>query len=127
MTIKDQELLAEAYLTEVFGFGSKPQMIDIKKELDPESYNIVTSVFQSNPSLQAFVQSCNKISCLIDKNKIPKICNILKKEYDASTESDERSDSIIDAHDVLAQLYSPASNYHSTAPSQPWGYEPPNG
>jgi len=126
MTIKDQELLAEAYLTEIFGFGSKPEMIDIKKELDPESYSIVASVFRNNPSLHDYIQSCNKGSCLIDKNKLPKICNLLKKQYDATDHSSENLDAVIDAHDALVQLYQPTSGYVSSGQSQPWGYKPAN-
>lgn len=126
MTNKDQELIAEAYLNEIFGLGSKPQMIDLKKELDPESYNVVANVFRMNSNLRNYSQSCNKISCMIDKNNIPKICGILKKEYDSTDDSSERLDAIIDAHDALIQLHQPTSGYQSSADPQPWGYKPAN-
>jgi hypothetical protein len=125
MTAKDQELISEAYLNEVFGFGSKPQMIDLKTKLDPESYDLVTMVFRSNPAIRHFTHTCNSNSCLIDKNKIPKICSILKKQHE-TMDNDETSDNILDTHDILTQVYEPLS-YKSDRPPEPWGYEPPQG
>ena len=38
MNNTDNQLIAEAYLNEIFGFDKKPEMIDLKKQLDPQSY-----------------------------------------------------------------------------------------
>ncbi len=122
MTAKDQELLAEAYMTEVFGFGSKPEIIDIKKQTDPESFSIVLSVLRTNPQVKQYIQSCTSNSCLIDKKQIPRICSVLKKQYE-SMDNDEFADRIIDAHDILSQISDPSS-YEGRSQSQPWGYEP---
>ena len=102
MTSKDQELIAEAYVNEVFGFGSKPKIVDLKKELDPDEFQTVASVFRVNPKIKNYIQSCNLGSCLIDKNKIPKICSILKSDYESMQHHDANTDDIIDTHDILA-------------------------
>jgi len=127
MTHKDQDLLAEAYMNEVFGFGKKPDLIDIKSHLDPEAFAIVTNVFHTNPKIRAYVQNCNLGACLIDKSKISKICDMLKAQYDSTDDSSPELDNIIDTHDALMQVITPTPNYNSRPTSkEPWGYKPVN-
>jgi hypothetical protein len=128
MTTKDQELLAEAYLTEIFGFGAKPEMIDIKQSItDPQTFVIVNKVLRTNPELKEYTKSCTNSKCILDKKKIPAICKILKRQYeysmDNNVENTQDTDNIIDTHDALVSVYDPAE-YQPTQGSRPYGNDP---
>jgi len=123
MTKLDQKLISEAYVTEIFGMGEQSNLIELKDELDPDSFHNVVSVFTSLGALRKpnpFVKRCSEDSCLINPNYIEKTCGMLKRIYDerSADGGDDSTDSIIDAHDALMQLKSGGHDSgHSTPPS----------
>jgi hypothetical protein len=122
MTRKDQQLISETYVNEIFGFNKTDNTIELKNELDPETFETVKNVFSHVEALKKpnpFVKVCSANSCVIDPKYISKACNILKSLYKKEyvNGGNEMTDRIIDTHDALMQLsvgnYEP---HHNTPP-----------